>query len=98
MSNKQYMGRLRRSRAPLCAGPGQRAKVRREKRAAIVPESWPCPSPQTHIQRKGEGGERREKKRVKLRNKGKTGGLREGREKGCDYLGQFIKSRLTDII
>jgi len=55
----------------LCAGPGQRAKVRGGERSAIVPESWPCPAPQTHIHRKGEGSEQREKDGVKWRDKGK---------------------------
>lgn len=54
----------------MCAGPGQRAKVRGE-RSAIVPESWPCPAPQTHIKRKGEGREQREKDGVKWRDKEK---------------------------
>lgn len=54
----------------MCAGPGQRAKVRGE-RSAIVPESWPCPAPQTHIKRKGKGREQREKDGVKWRDKEK---------------------------
>lgn len=66
----------------MCAGPGQRAKVRRGERSAIVPESWPCPAPQTHIKRKGKGREQGEKDGFKWRDKGKRGGFGEGREKG----------------
>lgn len=78
----------------MCAGPGQRAKVRGGERSAIVPESWPCPAPQTHIKRKGEGGEQREKDGGKWREKGKGRKLGEGREKG-DVTGIGREKKIT---
>lgn len=88
----------------MCAGPGQRAKVRGGERSAIVPESWPCPAPQTHIKRRGDGGEQREKDGVKWRDKGKGGGQRKwgsgtGIGKGKrDYFWVFSRPGLTEII